>query len=165
MGGAAERAGCRQYRKPVRPAGRGRSPKPANGYHSRILSHCYLVLQTRYAFTSAGVPIPVKLGPKRSKKASHSVKRRGASATATFLRGFSAPTWWEPRRQETSMTSKAISLCDSRWKALTLLALAFVLWPGFQAFAAAEPDLIFRRSTLLKWVSPHHKLATYGLDA
>ena len=30
--------------------------------------------------------------------------------------------------------------------------------------AADEPDLIFRRSTVFKWVSPNDKLATYGVD-
>jgi len=30
--------------------------------------------------------------------------------------------------------------------------------------AADEPDLIFRRSTVFKWLSPNDKLATYGLD-
>ena len=29
---------------------------------------------------------------------------------------------------------------------------------------ADEPDLIFRRSTVFKWVSPNDKLATYGVD-
>jgi CreA protein len=32
------------------------------------------------------------------------------------------------------------------------------------ARAADEPDLIFRRSTVFKWLSPNDKLATYGLD-
>ena len=32
------------------------------------------------------------------------------------------------------------------------------------AHAADEPDLIFRRSTVFKWLSPNDKLATYGLD-
>ncbi|WP_409189040.1 CreA family protein [Bradyrhizobium sp. RDM4] len=32
------------------------------------------------------------------------------------------------------------------------------------ASAADEPDLIFRRSTVFKWMSPNDKLATYGLD-
>jgi CreA protein len=32
------------------------------------------------------------------------------------------------------------------------------------ASAADEPDLIFRRSTVLKWLTPNDKLATYGLD-
>jgi len=30
--------------------------------------------------------------------------------------------------------------------------------------AAEEPDLIFRRSTVFKWLSPDDKLATYGVD-
>jgi CreA protein len=30
--------------------------------------------------------------------------------------------------------------------------------------AADEPDLIFKRSTVFKWISPNDKLATYGLD-
>jgi len=62
------------------------------------------------------------------------------------------------------MTSKALSLCDSRRKPWALLAIALVLWPVSQAFAADEPDLIFRRSTVFKWVSPNDKLATYGVD-
>ena len=62
------------------------------------------------------------------------------------------------------MTSKALSLYDRRWKPWALLALALVLWPVSQAFAADEPDLIFRRSTVFKWVSPNDKLATYGVD-
>jgi CreA protein len=41
--------------------------------------------------------------------------------------------------------------------ALVLLAMA-------PATAAEEPDLIFKRSTVFKWVSPNDKLATYGLD-
>ncbi|HWW49701.1 MAG TPA: CreA family protein [Xanthobacteraceae bacterium] len=32
------------------------------------------------------------------------------------------------------------------------------------AAAADEPDLIFRRSTVFKWLTPNDKLATYGLD-
>src|SRR5258708_2238289 len=36
--------------------------------------------------------------------------------------------------------------------------------PGSPALAADEPDLIFRRSTVFKWVSPNDKLATYGVD-
>jgi CreA protein len=71
----------------------------------------------------------------------------------------------EASQTETSMTSKALSLYDRRWKSWALLALALVLWPVSQAFAAAdEPDLIFRRSTVFKWVSPNDKLATYGVD-
>jgi CreA protein len=61
------------------------------------------------------------------------------------------------------MTSKASSRYD-RWRPRALLVLALVLWPVSQAFAADEPDLIFRRSTVFKWVSPNDKLATYGVD-
>src|SRR3977135_4232545 len=30
--------------------------------------------------------------------------------------------------------------------------------------SADEPDLIFRRSTVFKWLTPNDKLVTYGLD-
>jgi CreA protein len=62
------------------------------------------------------------------------------------------------------MTSQTLSLCDARRRFRGLLALAWVLWPGSLAFAGDEPDLIFRRSTVFKWVSPNDKLATYGID-
>ena len=46
-----------------------------------------------------------------------------------------------------------------------LLALmATALLTGSMARAADEPDLIFRRSTVFKWISPNDKLATYGVD-
>ena len=32
------------------------------------------------------------------------------------------------------------------------------------ATGAEDPDLIFKRSTVFKWLSPNDKLATYGLD-
>jgi CreA protein len=35
---------------------------------------------------------------------------------------------------------------------------------AFPTFAAEEPDLIFKRSTVFKWLTPNDKLATYGLD-
>jgi CreA protein len=62
------------------------------------------------------------------------------------------------------MTSINIRQCDIRLKCLTLLLLALLLGPVSQACAADEPDLIFRRSTVFKWVSPNDKLATYGVD-
>jgi CreA protein len=43
-----------------------------------------------------------------------------------------------------------------------LLATATVLFAP--ARAADEPDLIFKRSTVFKWLTPNDKLATYGLD-
>jgi CreA protein len=44
------------------------------------------------------------------------------------------------------------------------LLLAWLSWPVAQALAADEPDLIFRRSTVFKLLSPNDKLATYGVD-
>jgi CreA protein len=48
------------------------------------------------------------------------------------------------------------------------LALAAALMTAFalvpMARSADEPDLIFRRSTVFKWLTPNDKLATYGLD-
>jgi hypothetical protein len=32
------------------------------------------------------------------------------------------------------------------------------------SYAADDPDLIFKRSTVFKWVTPNDKLATYGID-
>ena len=49
-----------------------------------------------------------------------------------------------------------------RFVACLLLAAASVL-PFSIAQAAEEPDLIFKRSTVFKWISPNDKLATYGL--
>ena len=46
--------------------------------------------------------------------------------------------------------------------ALLLVGLMAVM--GSSALAADEPDLIFRRSTVFKWLSPNDKLATYGID-
>lgn len=43
---------------------------------------------------------------------------------------------------------------------VAVVALAFAA----PAHAADEPDLIFRRSTVFKWLSPNDKLGTYGLD-
>jgi len=61
------------------------------------------------------------------------------------------------------MTFQAVSPYDTKWLPLVLFLLAWVLWPG-SALAADEPDLIFRRSTVFKWISPNDKLATYGVD-
>jgi CreA protein len=45
--------------------------------------------------------------------------------------------------------------------ALAAFALALVIATGANA---QEPDLIFKRSTVFKLLSPDHKLATYGID-
>ena len=44
---------------------------------------------------------------------------------------------------------------------LSLLLAGLVVTP---VHAADEPDLIFRRSTVFKFLTPNDKLATYGLD-
>jgi len=46
---------------------------------------------------------------------------------------------------------------------LTALVTA-VLVVTTSAYAADEPDLIFRRSTVFKLLTPNDKLATYGID-
>jgi CreA protein len=46
--------------------------------------------------------------------------------------------------------------------AAAFLITAFASLTG--ANSAEEPDLIFRRSTVFKWLTPNDKLATYGLD-
>jgi CreA protein len=61
------------------------------------------------------------------------------------------------------MTSQTLSHCDARLTRWILLAFALLL-SGTPASAADEPDLIFRRSTVFKLLSPNDKLATYGVD-
>jgi CreA protein len=45
-----------------------------------------------------------------------------------------------------------------------LLPLLLLTFSFSHAFGADEPDLIFRRSTVFKLMSPNDKLATYGVD-
>ena len=51
-----------------------------------------------------------------------------------------------------------------RASALAALALAAACVAPQLAQAAEEPDPIFKKSTVFKWLSPNDKLATYGLD-
>ena len=44
------------------------------------------------------------------------------------------------------------------------ISLIAAVAPVSNAQSADEPDLIFRRSTVFKWLTPNDKLATYGLD-
>jgi len=45
-----------------------------------------------------------------------------------------------------------------------LIAAAVVALSAVASHAAEQPDLIFKRSTVFKWLTPNDKLATYGLD-
>jgi CreA protein len=67
-----------------------------------------------------------------------------------------------------SMTFLAIRPCDVRLRCFILLVLTCLGWQVSQPIAAMaaadEPDLIFRRSTVFKLLSPNDKLATYGVD-
>jgi CreA protein len=70
-----------------------------------------------------------------------------------------------PRAISQAISRQSISPYDARWRVWALLVvLAWLVWPGSPAFAADEPDLIFRRSTVFKLLSPNDKLATYGVD-
>jgi CreA protein len=70
------------------------------------------------------------------------------------------------------MPAQATNQYDNFWKsrgalaaALGLVLAAFAaLGSTAPAQAADEPDLIFRRSTVFKLLSPNDKLATYGVD-
>src|SRR5690242_21664749 len=53
---------------------------------------------------------------------------------------------------------RAISAC------IAAVAIAAVALTALPSWAADQPDLIFRRSTVFKLLSPNDKLATYGLD-
>ena len=44
------------------------------------------------------------------------------------------------------------------------IVVAVLLGLASPSLAADEPDLIFKRSTVFKWLTPNDKLATYGLD-
>jgi CreA protein len=65
---------------------------------------------------------------------------------------------------ETFMTTKTIGRRHMRFGAPALVLFAWLFWPTAQGHAADEPDLIFRRSTVFKLLSPNDKLATYGVD-
>src|SRR5712672_645276 len=52
----------------------------------------------------------------------------------------------------------------SRWRAALVAPLLVSGLAASPGRSADEPDLIFRRSTVFKWLTPNDKLATYGLD-
>lgn len=48
--------------------------------------------------------------------------------------------------------------------AAILSVFVAVPWGSVPGHAAEDPDLLFKRSTVFKWLSPNDKLATYGID-
>ena len=62
------------------------------------------------------------------------------------------------------MPSQTDKFCNRLVVAATLLMSLATAWSVAPARAADELDLIFRRSTVFKWISPNDKLATYGVD-
>jgi CreA protein len=55
----------------------------------------------------------------------------------------------------------------NRFRVRAVVGAVFAVVISFSAnpaIAADDPDLIFKRSTVFKWLTPNDKLATYGLD-
>jgi CreA protein len=51
------------------------------------------------------------------------------------------------------------------WRACRIVAaMTVILGVASPAGADDDPDLIFKRSTVFKWLTPNDKLATYGID-
>jgi CreA protein len=48
--------------------------------------------------------------------------------------------------------------------AAVLVTFTLLAWTSAKVHAAEDPDLLFKRSTVFKWLSPNDKLATYGID-
>jgi CreA protein len=62
------------------------------------------------------------------------------------------------------MQTKALLWIVAQWRPTLLLSLVFGLALVDSGRAADEPDLIFRRSTVFKLLTPDDKLATYAID-
>ena len=62
------------------------------------------------------------------------------------------------------MARVANRLYGRRWRIRLPLLLIPLALAGTPVLAADEPDLIFRRSTVFKLLTPNDKLATYGID-
>ena len=54
--------------------------------------------------------------------------------------------------------------CRGSSRRLAFGAALLVLLASAAVLADEQPDLIFKRSTVFKWLTPNDKLATYGLD-
>jgi len=87
-----------------------------------------------------------------------------AHRPSAFLWVLFAPTSEKASPTEISMTRHAMSRHNRRAIYRAFLAVALAMWQASPTSAADEPDLIFRRSTVFKLISPNDKLATYGVD-
>jgi CreA protein len=78
------------------------------------------------------------------------------------------PAIFTPDRHFSSRWSLVLMICKKyRLRfvhAACLIFAGLMLLGTIPAHAADEPDLIFRRSTVFKLLSPDDKLATYGID-
>jgi CreA protein len=71
------------------------------------------------------------------------------------------------QQTERIMTFRGQTNDDKRrtaWTSRVFAVVAVAVLAGTRAYAADEPDLIFRRSTVFKLLTPNDKLATYGVD-
>src|ERR1700683_1790812 len=66
-----------------------------------------------------------------------------------------------PRQWDAATGRQGVAMRKSLW---LFLALAFAGFAVAPTQAADEPDLIFKRSTVFKLLTPNDKLATYGVD-
>jgi CreA protein len=108
--------------------------------------------------------IPAIFAPSVAKKLHIPLNGPGSPSCATFRQSLRALHGQKRRQTEIIMTFHASSQCDTgSWRWIPVV-FALLLWLGSPASAADEPDLIFRRSTVFKWLSPNDKLATYGVD-
>jgi CreA protein len=64
-------------------------------------------------------------------------------------------------RHHSSITRRVRSAAPFAAAVVFAIALSAIMAP---ARAAEEPDLIFRKSTVFKWLTPNDKLATYAID-
>jgi CreA protein len=62
------------------------------------------------------------------------------------------------------MRRRSLFANPCHWIAAVALACMVSTVVDSIAIAADEPDLIFRKSTVFKWLTPNDKLATYAID-
>jgi CreA protein len=96
---------------------------------------------------------------------------RRSNATTLLLRlalAAAAPICWRPEPGCPAINANRVRAEPGLMKSLFLIAfltLAAVLTLSAPVFAESDdPDLIFRKSTTFKLLTPNDKLSTYGLD-